>query len=172
MSPVISGDRVFLASLPGVVSVHDIKDGRELWREPINPEQPIAVDGDRWSSSPPEKPFRPCRSADRAVAWRAPTGTITAPLTVKEGWVIAASETRMLALRASDGSMVWERANGAAARAGGDRRQHAVRAARRTAAFRRSISPMAKCAGSGRLGGSPAEPLVVGDRIYVGATDK
>ena len=127
--PVISGDRVFLASLPGVVSVHDIKDGRELWREPINPEQPIAVEGPLVFIASGEA-IQALQVSDRAVAWRASTGTITAPLTVKEGWVIAASETRMVALRASDGSKVWERANGATARAGGDRRQHAVRAAR------------------------------------------
>ena len=127
--PVISGDRVFLASLPGVVSVHDIKDGRELWREPINPEQPIAVEGPLVFIASGEA-IQALQVSDRAVAWRASTGTITAPLTVKEGWVIAASETRMVALRASDGSKVWERANGATARAGGDRRQHSVRAAR------------------------------------------
>ena len=87
--------------------MHDIKDGRELWREPINPEQPIAVEGPLVFIASGEA-IQALQVSDRAVAWRASTGTITAPLTVKEGWVIAASETRMVALRASDGSKVWE----------------------------------------------------------------
>ena len=168
--PVISGDRVFLASLPGVVSVHDIKDGRELWREPINPEQPIAVEGPLVFIASGEA-IQALQVSDRAVAWRASTGTITAPLTVKEGWVIAASEARMVALRASDGSKVWEGQTGLqrerAAIDGNtlfvplvNGRMQAINLADGKLRWER------------QLGGSPAEPLVVGNRIYVGATDK
>ena len=168
--PVISGDRVFLASLPGVVSVHDIKDGRELWREPINPEQPIAVEGPLVFIASGEA-IQALQVSDRAVAWRASTGTITAPLTVKEGWVVAASETRMVALRASDGSKVWEGQTGLQReRAAIDGNTLFVPLVNgRIQAINLADG---KLRWERQLGGSPAEPLVVGNRIYVGATDK
>lgn len=167
---MISGERVFLSSLPGLVSAHDIKDGRELWREPVNPDQPIVVDGERVFIAASEA-VQALQVADRAVAWRAPTGTLTAPLVVKDGWVIATSATRMLALRESDGTVVWQR-------------ETTPQRDRGTIDGNTLFVPLA----SGRLqavdltkgvtrwerrfGGSPAEPLVVGDRLYVGATDK
>jgi outer membrane protein assembly factor BamB len=168
--PTVSGDRVFVATLPGVVTVHDIKDGREVWREPINAEQPIVVEGPHVFIASAEA-VHALQVADRAVAWRTSTGMITAPLVVKEGWVVAASETRMLALRASDGSVVWQR-------------ETALQRERAAIDGNTLFVPLA----NGRLqavdlangalrwerplGGSPAEPLVVGDRLYVGATDK
>jgi outer membrane protein assembly factor BamB len=161
---------VLLGSLPGVVSVYDIKDGRELWREPINPEQPIVVEGDHVFIASGEA-VQALQISDHAVVWRTSTGRITAPLVVKEGWVIATSETRMLALRASDGSVVWERETTLQRdRAAIDGNTLFVPLAN----GRLQAIDLAK--GEIRwdrpLGGSPAEPLVVGNRLYVGATDK
>jgi len=170
-APAIAGDRVFLASLPGIVSVHDIKDGKELWREPINPEQPIAVEGSHVFIASGEA-VQALTVADRAAVWRRSTGTITAPLVVKEGWVVAASETRMTALRASDGSVVWQRDTTALQkeRAAIDGNTLFVPLAN----GRLQAVDLANGAvrWESPLGGSPAEPVVVGGRIYVGATDK
>ena len=169
-APVISGERVFLASLPGVLSVHDSKDGHELWREPINPEQPIAVEGPHVFIASGEA-IQALQVSDHAVAWRKSTGTITAPLVVKEGWVIAASETRIMALRASDGAEVWHLETGLQReRAAIDGNTLFVPLV--NGRIQAIDLPSGKVRWETRLGGSPAEPLVVGDRIYVGATDK
>ena len=168
--PLISGERVFVSSLPGLVSAHDIKDGRELWRDTVNPDQPIVGDGERVFIAGNES-VQALQVSDRSVAWRTSTGTVTAPLVVKEGWVIVASAVRMLALRATDGSIVWQR-------------EHTLQRDRGTIDGNTLFAPLA----NGRLqaidlangatrwerafGGVPAEPLVVGDRLYVGTSDK
>ena len=167
---MISGERVFVSSLPGLVSAHDIKDGRELWRDAVNPDQPIVVDGERVFIAGNEA-VQALQATDRAVAWRTSTGTVTAPLVVKEGWVIVASAVRMLALRASDGSIVWQR-------------ETALQKDRGTIDGNTLFVPLANgrlqavdlASGATRwerrFAGSPAEPLVVGDRLYVGTNDK
>ena len=43
------------------------------------------------------------------LAWRTPTGSLVAPLLAKDGWVIAASDSKLFALRAADGTVVWSR---------------------------------------------------------------
>ena len=169
-APVISGDRVFLSSLPGVVSAHDIKDGRELWREAVNPDQPIVVEGAHLFIASGDT-VQALQVADHSIAWNVSTGTVTAPLAVKEGWVIASSATRMVALRANDGAVIWQR-------------ETTLQRERAAIEGNMLFVPLA----SGRLqalditsgnvrwerrfGGSPAEPLVVGNRLYVGAADK
>jgi outer membrane protein assembly factor BamB len=168
--PVISGDRIFLASLPGVVSVRDIKDGSELWTEPVNPEQPVVVFGDHVFIAAGEA-VQALQVADRAIAWRASTGTVTAPLLVKDGWVIAASETRMVALRASDGTEVWQRET-SLQRERGAIDGNTLYVPLVNGRLQAIDITTGKVRWERPLGGSPAEPLVVGDRVYVGATNK
>jgi outer membrane protein assembly factor BamB len=85
--------------------------------------------------------------------------------------VIAASETRLAALRANDGTIVWQRDSGLQRHRGAiDGNTLFVP----LAAGRIQAVDLAdgKVRWEATLGGSPAEPLVVGDRLYVGATDK
>ena len=168
--PVIAGSRIFLSSLPGMLSVHDIADGKELWRHNVNADQPVAVDGERVYVASGEEVFA-MQAADRAVVWRAQTGAVTAPLLVKDGWVLAASASKHIAIRASDGAVVWQRdAPLQRARAAIDGNTLFVPLT--SAAVQAVDLPSGKVKWERRLGGVPAEPLVVGDRVYVGANDK
>lgn len=168
--PVIFGERVFISTLPGLISAHDLKNGQEVWRASLGPDQPIVVNGERLYVAANET-VQALQASDRAVAWRAPTGKLTAPLIVKDGWVIATSATGMVALRESDGTVVWQRAPTPQRERGAidgntlfvplaNGRLQAVNLADGATLWER------------RFAGSPAEPLVVGDRVYVGASDK
>ena len=168
--PVIAGDRVFVSILPGAVEARRLADGQPLWRETLNPEQPLAVDGERVIVAAGEA-VHAVNVADGAMAWRVATGKLAAPLLAKDGWVIAASASKLFAIRASDGGVIWS------CDSAPPRQRPAISG---DALF----VPLA----SGRivahdltsgairwtrpLGGVPAEPLVVGDRLYVGATNK
>jgi outer membrane protein assembly factor BamB len=52
------------------------------------------------------------KTADGAGLWQAPSGTLTAPLLAKDGWIIAASSAGLAAYRASDGNKIWSRETG------------------------------------------------------------
>ncbi len=168
--PVIAGGRIFQPSLPGQLSAHDLKDGHELWRETITLEQPLAV-GDERVFVVSGEAVHALQAADRTVAWRTPTGTLTAPLLARSGWVIAASATRTMALRESDGAIVWERESPPERASGtidGDVLYLPLANGRLQALDLQTGATRWERA----IGGSPTEPLVLGDRLYVGATDK
>src|SRR5204863_4630895 len=46
---------------------------------------------------------------DGSKVWSVPTPAVTAPLVAQGGWVIAATEKAITALRSADGSQVWTR---------------------------------------------------------------
>jgi outer membrane protein assembly factor BamB len=168
--PVIGGDRVFVAALPGQVIAYRLSDNQQLWRQPLAPEQPVAPDGDRVFIAAGEA-VHALNAADGSLLWRQPTGTLTAPLLAKDGWVIAASASKLYALRATDGEIIWSV-------------DHTLQRQRAAISGDYLFLPLASGAvravdlSSGatrwdwRVAGAPAEPLVVGDRLYVGATDK
>jgi outer membrane protein assembly factor BamB len=168
--PVIGGDRVFVASLPGQVTAYSLSDKQELWQQPLAPEQPVAPDGDRVFIAAGEA-VHALNAVDGALLWRQPTGTLTAPLLAKDGWVIAASTSKLYALRATDGEVIWSV-------------DHTLQRQRAAISGDYLFLPLASGAvravdlSSGatrwdwRVAGAPAEPLVVGDRLYVGTTDK
>ena len=109
--------------------------------------------------------------------WRrrvaAPAGTLTAPLLVKDGWVIAATAGKLTALRADrrqqPSGRRWPPPQREARR---DLRRHAVRAVADGRSFGRAICETGDASGAAASAGTPGEPLVVGDSLLVGATDK
>ena len=168
--PVIAGDRVFVSALPSLVVAYDLADGHELWRQPLHPERPVVADGNRLYVASADA-VQAVNSADGSVVWRTPTGAVTAPLLVKDGWIIAASGLKLMALRAADGEVIWSRDSGPQQQrpaisgdllfvplASGWIRAHDL------------ISGAPRW--ERQLEGAPAEPLVVADRVYAGATDK
>lgn len=110
--PAIGGDVVVLALESGVVVAHRLSDGVEAWRVEMQSDQPVAVDGARVFVASGEA-IHALASADAAVLWRAPAGTLTAPMLAQDGWIIAASEKELAAFRAEDGSKIWGREVGA-----------------------------------------------------------
>jgi outer membrane protein assembly factor BamB len=168
--PLISGGRVFVAVLPSLLVAYDLKAGTELWREPIAPEKPLDADLEHVYIAAGDA-VHALRTADHAVAWRTPTGALVAPLLAKDGWIIAASDSKLFALRASDGTVVWSRDSTA-------QRQRPAISGDLLLVPLASGGIRAHDLASGNvrwelpLAGAPAEPLIVGERAYVGATDK
>lgn len=111
VSPVIAGERVFVALDTGVVAAHRLADGTEEWRSEIKAEQPLAVDGGRLVIASGEAIHALAVDSAR-VLWRAPSGTLTAPPLAQDGWIVAAASGTLAAFRSADGSKVWAREAG------------------------------------------------------------
>lgn len=170
VSPIITADRVIAAHLPGIVAGYSREDGRELWRVELIPEGALATDG-TLVFVPAAEAIHALRTSDGAVAWRSSSAPVSAPLVVKEGWLVVATQGRLSGRRAADGSVVWTvdtilRPEGAAI--AGNVLFVAATGARLVAhdlADGRRIWER-------QLGGDPGTPLVVGDELFVGASDK
>lgn len=110
--PAIAGNDIFLALQSGAVVAHRLADGSEAWRVELRAEQPLAVDAGRVFVASGEA-IHALDAATAVVRWRAPAGTLTAPILAQDGWVVAASHGSLAAFRAADGTPVWEREIGA-----------------------------------------------------------
>jgi outer membrane protein assembly factor BamB len=169
-SPLLAGELVFVAHLPGIVTAYRQSDGHQLWRVPLNPQQPPATDGKLLFVASGEA-IHAVRATDGSEAWRVPAGTLTAPLLAKDGWIIAASEGKLTARRATDGSTVWAVDSGvqrAAAAISGDILYVPLVDGRVVA----HDLTNGQVKWERWFGGSPGEPLIVGDDIFVGTGDK
>jgi outer membrane protein assembly factor BamB len=109
--PVMSKQHVFAVLPPGVVAAFRLEDGKETWRVDLSADQPLVVSDDRVFVAAGEA-IHALAAATGAVAWRQPSGTLTAPLLVQDGWVIASTADAVTARRASDGTVVWTAAVG------------------------------------------------------------
>ena len=170
VSPIITADRVVLAHLPGIVAAFDRADGRVVWRAELSPEQPLATDGTLVFIAAGEQ-IHALRLADGSAAWRAPTGTLTAPLTVKDGWLVAPIDGRLTARRVADGSAVWTidaPPQREAAAIAGDVLFASVAGGKLVA---RDLANGA-IKWERQLGGESGEPFVLGDDVFLGAADK
>jgi outer membrane protein assembly factor BamB len=161
---------VYVPLRSGVVTAHRASDGAEAWRVELAADQPLAVHPGLVLVAAGEA-VHALRAADGSIAWRAPTGTLAAPLLSQDGWVIVLTSTEMMALRVEDGAVAWKIPGGPPA-------------ARASLEGTRVYVPLADGSlraidlASGaerwtrRLGGAPTEALAVADRVYVGAADK
>ncbi len=169
-SPLIVGDLVIVAHLPGIVAAFRRADGAPSWRAELNPQQPLASDGTLLFVASGEA-IHALRTADGSVAWRASAGTLTAPLLVKDGWLIDATAGKLTARRATDGSIVWTAEASlqreSAAISGNDLFVPLVDGR----VLARDLTN-GRIRWERRLGGAPREPLVVDEAIFLGADDK
>jgi outer membrane protein assembly factor BamB len=170
VSPVITADRVIVAHLPGIVSAFDRTDGRPLWRVDLQAQQPLATDG-TLVFVPAGEAIHALHTSDGSLAWRVSSGRLTAPLVVKEGWIVGPVEGKLIAWRSSDGHAVWTvdaPLQREAAAIAGDVLYVPVVGGHLVA---RDL-PDGRIKWDRPLGGNPVEPLVVNDDVFVGASDK
>ena len=169
-SPIITADRVIAAHLPGMVAGYAREDGREVWRVELNPAGPLATDG-TLVFVPTADAVHALRTSDGSVAWRSPSAAITAPLVVKEGWLVVATAGQLAGRRAGDGSVVWTVETSV-------RPEGATISGNVLFVGAAGARLVAHDLADGRvlwtrqLGGDPGTPLVVGDDVFVGASDK
>ena len=170
VSPLIVNDLVIVGHLPATVAAFGLADGRQTWRVDLAPERPLVSDGTLILVAAGEA-IHAIRARDGSLAWRAPVGTLTAPLLIKDGWVIAARERQLTALRAADGSAVWsvDATPLRQAPAIGGNVLFAPTAGGRLVA--RDLAD-GRVKWERQLGGEAGEPFVLGDDIFIGAADK
>lgn len=166
--PIIAGDLVYLALQSGIVEARRASDGTELWRRDIRTEAPLAADGGRVFIASGSAIY--ALNADGSAGWHAETGVLTAPILAHDGWVIAATDTELTALRASDGSVVWRLPAGAA------RERPTIEGAAlfvSTKDGRLMALDLAtgKQKWERRFRGAPTEALAFADRVFVGSAD-
>jgi outer membrane protein assembly factor BamB len=167
--PAVSESQVFVALKSGIVAAHSAADGRELWRRDLRTELPIDAVGDRLFVVSGEA-IHALDAGSGASVWTAPAGTVTAPLLIHDGWIIAAVPGELLAFRAADGSKVWNRPSGAqTARA-------TIEGDRLYVPLKDRVMALELQTGETKweqlMGGEPTEILAFSDRVYVGSLDK
>jgi outer membrane protein assembly factor BamB len=112
VSPAITDRHVFALRPPGSIVAFNLEDGKERWNVELTPEHPLTVDGGRLFVSAGEA-IHAIDTDTGMIAWRQPTGTLTAPPLVHQGWVITVTAAEVVARRAADGTVVWRQPNGA-----------------------------------------------------------
>jgi outer membrane protein assembly factor BamB len=168
--PVMDGARIFVVLDSGHVVAHRVTDGGETWRAELRSDLPVAVDGGRVYVASGEA-VHALSAEDGSVLWQAPTGTLTAPMLAREGWIIAASAAGLSAFRSSDGTKVWSRESGAQHERPtieGDNLYVPLDAG--------GLLKLDLRTGNQRwakhFAGAPTEVLAFADRIYFGSEDK
>src|SRR5688572_6357187 len=68
-SPLIAGEHVLLAYLPGIVAAHRRQDGQQIWQTEFSPVQPLTADGDLLFVVAADA-IHALRIADGTVVWR------------------------------------------------------------------------------------------------------
>jgi hypothetical protein len=169
-SPIIAGEHVIISHQPGVIAAHRVTNGGQIWKTDLVPEQPLVADATMVFVASGEA-IHALRLSDCAIAWRAPSGTLTAPLLVQGGWVIAANATKLIALRAADGTAVWT-VDAPAQRDAAAISGETLFVPSGDGFIRARDLKTGNQIWEHRLKGQPGEPLGVGDSLIVGGSDK
>ncbi|HEY0872978.1 MAG TPA: PQQ-binding-like beta-propeller repeat protein [Vicinamibacterales bacterium] len=170
VSPIVTADSVIAAYLPGVIAAFSRDDGRTRWRTELAAEGPLVSDG-TLVFVPSGNAVHALRVEDGTLAWRSETGALTAPMVAREGWLLAATQGRLTALRAADGTSVWS------VDAGLQRERAAISGNVLFVPYADGRL-IARDLTSGAVkwqrlfGGAPNEPLVFGEDIFLGVTNK
>lgn len=168
--PVVLDGHIFVGLKTAQVVAYGVKTGAVAWQVDLAVDQSMAADDGRLFV-PAGDAIHALRADTGAPVWIAAAGTVTAPLLVRAGWVIAAAGSQLSAYQAADGKALWHR----------ELAPITVRPAVDGDVLYVSITdgrlvamdlPNGTVRWERQLGGAPAEPLALGDRVYVGATDK
>lgn len=107
-SPTIAGEIIVVPLQSGHVVAYSGNDGKEVWRVPMRADQAIVAHETLLLVAAGEM-IHALDARDGRVLWEVPSGTVTAPLLVQGGWVIAAAAGQVAAFREIDGAKVWSR---------------------------------------------------------------
>jgi len=170
VSPLITADAVIVAYRPGIIAAFHRDDGRAVWRAELQPDAALAADGPLLYVSAGDT-VHALRLADGSLAWQVRAGTLAAPMVAQDGWLLTQDGAALSARRAADGTAVWTieaSAQDEASVISGDM----------------IVSPLlngrveARDLLSGRLrwgrqlGGAPGPLAVIGDHVFVGASNR
>jgi outer membrane protein assembly factor BamB len=171
-TPAFAGDRGYFPLEADRLAAYDLVAGSLLWVVKASPKSQPAV-GDGLVFFVEEAVLTALREDDGKQAWQVPFAeTLAAPLAWEHGWLIAATTGgTIIALRATDGMILWQRGLGAPAHASpslaGDRAYVPLGDGRVV---------VLKLEDGGltwqrRLGGAPNAILALDERLYVGSDD-
>jgi outer membrane protein assembly factor BamB len=109
--PVSDGPRIYLALASGQLTARDAADGHEIWRHNRSVAAPMVTDGETLFVASGDA-IEALQGSTGKTLWTLPRTTPVAPLAAESGWVIATTESDLLAIKASNGEVVWKRAAG------------------------------------------------------------
>ena len=109
--PASGGSRIYIALASGQLTARDAADGKELWRQARNVTAAMAADGDLLFVASGDA-IEAIRGDTGKAAWTLPRTTPVAPLLASAGWLIATTDTQVLAIRAATGEVAWRQAAG------------------------------------------------------------
>jgi outer membrane protein assembly factor BamB len=163
--PVIVGDRVIVPLRSGLIVARALADGEDVWSASIVASGPLAA-GEQTVVVPAGLVIEGLDVATGRTRWKAETGTLTAPLLVRGGWVIAVSDEGIMAFRERDGGRVWS-----AAFKGVERRPAADGDMLFASLKEGRVAALNLLDGrelwSVPVGADPSEPFAIGGRVYV-----
>lgn len=165
----MAANQIYFPLQSGAIVAHRLSDGVEVWRKAMRSDQPLSADAEHLFVASGEAIY--AFTHDGTAAWHIQSGTLTAPLLARDGWIIAASETRVTAYRAADGTRVWQRDGGTArqrASIEGNRLYVPIEDGRLLAVDLATGTPQWEH----RFKGALTEVLPFADRVYVGSTDR
>jgi outer membrane protein assembly factor BamB len=169
---VTDGTRVFVPLAAGGLLAVNADTGATLWKADVTSSLRPATD-DTHVYVVGKEGLQALDTATGQAGWRVPlAGAVSAPLVARSGWVIAALDTgEVLALRGTDGTVVWRQKVGAPVTAmpaiNGDRLYLPG-----TDGIVRAVTVSTGAAlWSQTLGGSIVTIAPLGARVYVGSTD-
>ncbi len=168
--PVITDSQVFAVIPPATIAAFRLEDGVEVWRVELAADYPLAVDDGRLFVASGEA-IHTVDAKTGSLVWRQPTGVISAPPLVYQGWVVTGTGNDVVARRATDGTVVWQQPHGPLKFRPtidgdtlylplADSRVKAVDLTNGASKWERT------------LGGAPSEIAALAGRVYVGSGDR
>lgn len=167
--PSVLQPHVYVALSSGVVVAHQLEGGAVAWQRELRTDLPIEVAGDRVVLVSEETLYA-LSAIDGTTVWTAAVGTVTAPLLVQDGWIIAAGNGGLAAYRTSDGTRLWHRATGVQtlrATIEGDRLYVPLTTRLLSLELANGVTRWEAV-----LGEAPTEVLAFPDRLYAGSSNK